>query len=60
MSAVKTEVNPSDVGTNALDVNDFAGCELCLDWAMSMRRRVHLETGMMRADSATSCKLTIW
>ena len=38
MSSVKTDVNPSDIGTKALG---------CLAWTQSSSRRVHLATGTM-------------
>ena len=36
MSSVKTDVNPSDIGTKALDVNDSTDWDQCLPWGTEL------------------------
>ena len=60
MSAVRTEVNPSDTGTQALDMSDSTDCDRCLVWGQSSLRRVHLATGTMETSDKLSYKQNVW
>ena len=56
-SAIKTDVNPSDIGTKALGRDRFSR-GLCLDWAMILLKHVHQEVGSMRIARRTYAELT--
>ena len=52
-SAIKTDVNPSDIGTKALGRERFSPLSSMLGMVMVLLKHVHLELGAMRIASRT-------